>query len=75
MDKRQPKQCPFLKQLCIEGRCELWNEVKLTRPGHILGTIQNIEAEGCVFNLLLLPMTLPPVVVPRRARPPEPPHN
>ncbi len=57
-------QCPFLKQECIADRCQLWETVKIVRPGRMVGTVDNIEAEGCVFNLLTLPMTLPPVIIP-----------
>jgi len=68
--KRLPAQCPFLKQQCIGERCELWQTLKLTRPGPMVGINAEIEAEGCVFNLLLLPMSLPPVILPRK-RPPS----
>ncbi|MBA7685337.1 hypothetical protein ES703_93760 [subsurface metagenome] len=52
--ERVPGQCPFLKQQCIGERCELWGGINLVQPGKLAGTVQQGQARGCVFNLIVL---------------------
>jgi hypothetical protein len=47
-----PKHCPFLKQNCIEVKCELWGSMKFMSPGQLAGTVVQGEMQACVFHLI-----------------------
>jgi hypothetical protein len=56
---RPSKHCPFLKQTCLEGGCELWGSMKFSSPGQLAGTIVMGEMQACVFHLIHFGITHP----------------
>ena len=52
--ERQVAQCPFLKQLCIKDRCELFGQVQIAAPGPLAGSMRVGTMSGCVFNLIAI---------------------
>jgi len=51
----QIKLCPFSQQLCIQGKCALWAEVAVMKPGITTPKKQGI----CVFIALCMILSTP----------------